>query len=117
MVSGPGSRMGTTRYEHILARFRATGELAGRFGDASQAARSAVRAVAEHDVSVRDVAAGVAAPALAGCAVWLLREAQVRGVRRLRFLSRDGQVLCEMARRIAPRLGINLDWSTCTAAG
>jgi hypothetical protein len=41
--------------------------------------------------------------------MWMLREAEKRGVRRLRFLSRDGQVLHELARRIAPALGIDLD--------
>jgi predicted HAD superfamily hydrolase len=51
----------------------------------------------------------VAAPALAGYTVWVLREARALGVQRLRFLSRDGQVLYELARQIAPPLGIDLD--------
>jgi hypothetical protein len=62
-----------------------------------------------HEQAICDVAAGVAAPALVGCVIWMLREAQARGLRRLRFLSRDGQVLYELARRLAPHLGVELD--------
>jgi hypothetical protein len=109
MVNMPGGRVGATRYERILVQPGAGGGLAARMGAASRAARAAVVAVTEHEEAICDVAAGVAAPALAGCVVWVLREARSRGVRRLRFLSRDGQVLYELARRIAPRLDIDLD--------
>jgi hypothetical protein len=107
-VNEPGSPADETRYEQILARSGDGRELAMRFSVASRAARLAVPVMTDHDAAVRDVAAGVAAPALAGCVVWMLREAQKRGARRLRFLSRDGQVLHELAQRIAPALGIGL---------
>ncbi len=109
MVNGPGGHRDATRYERVLARSGQGSGLAGRLSAASRAARLAVRAVTEHEVAVRDVAAGVAAPALAGYVIWVLREARARGAERLRFLSRDGQVLYELARQIAPRLGIDLD--------
>ncbi len=109
MVTSPGQQIGPTRYEHILAASTADGDLGRRLAAASRAARSAVPAASEHEQAIRDVAAGVAAPALAGCAAWMLREATARGAARLCFLSRDGQVLYEMARRLAPCLGVNLD--------
>ncbi len=51
----------------------------------------------------------MAAPALVGCVFWMLREARLRGLRRLRFLSRDGQVFYELTRRLAAALGVSLD--------
>ena len=68
-----------------------------------------IPAVTEREEAIRDVAAGVAAPALVGYVIWVLREAQARGLSRLRFLSRDGQVLFELTRLLAPHLGIELD--------
>ncbi|MFF7941592.1 hypothetical protein ACFZC5_17915 [Nocardia gamkensis] len=99
-----------TRYEQIMREHsRRTGDAAAMFYDASQAARSLVQVSSEHERVIRDVAAGVAAPALVGAVVWMLREAQRRGLARLRFLSRDGQILYELSRRITPNLGDEID--------
>lgn len=85
------------------------GDLAARFARASRAARSAVEAASEHETAIRDVAAGVAAPALVSFVIWIQEQARQRGLRRLRFLSRDGQVLYELTRRLSPLLGVDLD--------
>jgi hypothetical protein len=90
MVTGPAEQAGPTRYEHILAASPAGGDLG-------------------HEQAICDVAAGVAGPTHPGCAAWMLRKAAGRGVARLCFLSRDGQVLYELARCLAPRLGVSLD--------
>jgi hypothetical protein len=74
-----------------------------------QAAGAAVTAAPGYEAAIRDVAAGVAAPAPVAFVVWLVEEARRRGLERLRFLSRDGQVLDEMARRLAPAAGTRLD--------
>jgi hypothetical protein len=101
---------GSTRYEQIMQVACAQpGDLAGRFAAASTATRAAVAAASEREAAIRDVAAGVAGPALAGFVIWLLEEARRRGLRRLRFLSRDGQVLYELARRLATATGAELD--------
>ncbi len=86
------------------------GDLAGRFASASRAARAAVTAAPGREAAIRDVAAGVAAPALAGFALWLLEESRRRGLGRLRFLSRDGQVLYELTRRLAAGGGPDLEY-------
>ena len=100
----------STRYEEIMAAGSArSGDLAARFASASRAARAAVPAAPGRESAIRDVAAGVAAPALVAFVLWLLEEAQRRGLRRLRFLSRDGQVLYELARRLAAALGAGPD--------
>jgi hypothetical protein len=109
MVSTSSRTADPTRYERILSGCRSGGGLGRRLGEASQAARSAIPVATERAAAIRDVAAGVAAPALAGCVLWMLAEARERGLGRLRFLSRDGQVLYELARRLAPDLGVDLD--------
>lgn len=102
--------MQSTRYERIAASHsKRPGDLGARFAEASYASRSAVAVNSEHETAIRDVAAGVAAPALIGCVIWMLKEAQDRRIRRLRFLSRDGQVLFELARRIAAKLRLDID--------
>lgn len=96
----------STRFEGALA---AGGGLAARFAAASAAARAAVAARTPHETALRDVAAGVAAPLLISYAAWILRDAERRGIRRVYFLARDGQVLLDIARRLAPRLGAGID--------
>ena len=77
---------------------------------ASRAARAAVESASEHEAAIRDVAAGVAAPGPGRVRRSGSRsKRRRRGLRRLRFLSRDGQVLYELTRRLAPLLGAGLD--------
>ena len=100
----------STRYEKIMAAHSSgPGDFAARFARASRLARAAVTAVSERETAIRDVAAGVAAPALIAFALWIAEESRRRGLTRLRFLSRDGQVLYEMTRRLASAPGTELD--------
>ncbi|BAW05086.1 conserved hypothetical protein [Nocardia seriolae] len=109
MTMRPTSKS-TTRYEQImLDHSTRPGDAASLFNRASREARAAVSVANEHEEIIRDVAAGVAAPALVGAVIWMLREANRRGLRRLRFLSRDGQVFHELAQRLQPRLNSDLD--------
>jgi hypothetical protein len=106
----PPAAAESARYEQIMATHsQRPGDLAAQFAAASRAARAAVGVTSEHETAIRDVAAGVAAPALVGFALWIQQQSQRRGLRRLRFLSRDGQVLYELMRRLAPILGADLD--------
>ncbi|MFI5540705.1 hypothetical protein ACIA5H_30360 [Nocardia sp. NPDC051900] len=99
-----------TRYEQIMRQHsRRAGDAAAMFCDASQAARALVPVSSDHEQVIRDVAAGVAAPALVGAVAWMLREAARRGLARLRFLSRDGQIFYELTRRLASISGVELD--------
>jgi hypothetical protein len=93
----------STRYETIMQAASARqADLPAQFAQASRAARAAVAVASEREAAIRDVAAGVAAPALAAFAIWLLDESRRRGLQRLRFLSRDGQMPFELAQRLAP---------------
>lgn len=99
-----------SRYELIAKRHSARrGDLADQFAAASAAARESITVSSDREAAIRDIAAGVAAPTLVGCVLWTLRESQDRRLRRLRFLSRDGQIFYELARRLAPRLGTDID--------
>jgi len=89
---------GPNRFEALLA---AGPPAAARFAVASAQARAAVPSATPHEAALRDVAAGVAAPLLAGYVAWLLLDAERRGIRRVYFLARDGQVLLDLARRLA----------------
>jgi hypothetical protein len=100
----------TSRYERIaISHSEKPGDLAAQFAAVGRTARLTAETRSGHQAAIRDVAAGVAAPALVGCVLWMLREAQRRKLRRLLFLSRDGQVLFELAGRIAPKLHIDID--------
>ena len=57
----------------------------------------------------RNIAAGVAGPVLWAFVTWVLRTAQREGLAKIWFTARDGQVMLRMARRIAPKLGIDVD--------
>ncbi|MGO4613013.1 hypothetical protein AB4305_03550 [Nocardia sp. 2YAB30] len=106
----PEPDTGPTRYEQtMLDHSRRAADAAALLCDASQAARWLVPASSEHERAIRDVAAGVAAPALVGAVVWMLREADRRGLAQLRFLSRDGQIFYELARRLTPALDLDID--------
>jgi hypothetical protein len=98
------------RYEQIMAAVSLRpGDLTARFARASRVARAAIETASEHETAIRDVAAGVAAPALVAFVIWIQGQARRRGLRRLRFLSRDGQVLYELTRRLSPLLSVDLD--------
>jgi hypothetical protein len=100
------------RYESTLADgVWGTSGLSAAMAGASKFARLSLAAVpscADRQALV-DVAAGVASPILVGYVLWILRRAQARGLTRLYFLSRDGQVLFEIARILTARLGISIE--------
>ena len=93
------------RYEQILEShaLRSDG-LSAALAGASRAARLTVPAPDLRERALRDVAAGVMAPMLVGYVLWILRRAQQEGLRRLYFVSREGQVLLDIARQLAGKL-------------
>lgn len=95
------------RYEEILERYAtATEGLSSAMAGASKLARLQVPAHTPRERAIRDVAAGVAAPVLVGYLLWVLRRAREQGLKRLYFVSRDGQVLLAIARRLAAKLDL-----------
>ena len=98
------------RYEAILGDHSwASGALTAVMAGASRLARLEVAASHPTAPSIREVGAGVAGPALAGYVLWVLRRAQKLGLRRLYFVARDGEILLEVAREIAPKLDLDIE--------
>jgi FMN phosphatase YigB (HAD superfamily) len=93
------------RYERALEAHRCeTDGMTAIMSGASRLARTSIEATSGVDQAKIEVAAGVVAPALTSFVIWLLRQAEERGLKRLYFLSRDAEILMEIARQIAPKL-------------
>ncbi len=106
--SHPAARL--NRYERALERHRvATGGLASVMAGASRLARTSASAPGARDRALVDVATGVAAPVLCGWTLWVLRRAVEEGFTRLYFVSRDGQILLDLARRLERRLQTGIE--------
>lgn len=99
-----------TRYERALEQWSsATGGLTSALAGASRLARVGQPTDSARDRTLVDVSAGVVGPVLTAWVIWVLRAADAAGLRRLYFLSRDGQVLLDLARRLQPRLRTQLE--------
>lgn len=93
-----------TRYE---ARLRAAVTDDARLPALLADASLAVRAGAGPGLALPlvEVTAGVAGPLLSGYVLWCLERAREAGCRRVRFVSRDGEVLLRLALRITAARG------------
>lgn len=97
------------RYERILEKHSfATVGLTSVLAGTSRLVRQDVQ-VDPADVPLRDVAAGVAAPFVVGLVLWTLRMAEQLGIRRLYYVSRDGQLLHRVASTLISRLGLDIE--------
>lgn len=98
------------RYEQILENHsRATEGLSSAMAGASKLARLQIPVSNSKERALRDVAAGVVAPTFVSFALWILLQAKQMGLKRLYFVSRDGQILLEIARRLIGKLGIDCE--------
>jgi len=97
------------RYERALeASAFQSGGLTSMLAGGSRLTRLAQGGDLNPDPMVR-VLAGVAAPLLMGFTIWLLGRASALGLRRLYFLSREGEVLHELATVLNQRMQLGLD--------
>ena len=98
------------RYETILEDHRwETEGLTSLLAGASRMARLTIPAENLRERVVRDVAAGVAAPVLVSYVLWILRKAQDLSLKRLYFVSRDGELLLEIASALTEKLGLDIE--------
>lgn len=100
---------GLTDYEKVLesSRWESSG-LTSHLAGVSRLTRLTHAGQQSPEAYVQ-VLSGVAAPLLVGFTAWLLRSAQDMGLKRLYFLSREGDVLLELARVLARRLGLEIE--------
>jgi FMN phosphatase YigB (HAD superfamily) len=98
------------RYEQILeSHSYATEGFSSSMAGASRLVRLQLSATSPSQEALRDVAAGVVAPTLVGYVLWILQQARQMGLKRLYFVSRDGQILLEIARRLIGKLDIDCE--------
>lgn len=99
------------RYEEILEQYtQETAGMSGAMAGASRHARLHTHAESAHEEALRDVTAGVMAPALVGFVMWLLGRAERQNLECLYFTSRDGYHLVPMAQRLASLLGVDCEF-------
>lgn len=98
------------RYEAALQAHRhATDGLTAAMAGASRLARTGTPSFSKSDDAVAEVSAGVIAPVLTSYVIWLLEQAELRGLRRLYFVSRDGDILLHIAERLAAGLKFDVE--------
>jgi FMN phosphatase YigB (HAD superfamily) len=98
------------RYEQMLeSHSYATEGLSSAMAGASRLVRLQLPATSPSREALRDVAAGVVAPTLVGYVLWIFQQARQMGLKRLYFVSRDGQILLEIARRLIGKLDIDCE--------
>jgi FMN phosphatase YigB (HAD superfamily) len=98
------------RYEQILeSHSYATEGLSSAMAGASRLVRLQLPAISPSQEALRDVAAGVVAPTLVGYVLWILQQARKMGLKRLYFVSRDGQIILEIARKLIGKLDIDCE--------
>ncbi|GAP95137.1 HAD family hydrolase [Leptolyngbya sp. NIES-2104] len=98
------------RFEQILQdQSASTDGESPLWAGASRCARLAHPASSNHSQTVREVAAGIAAPAIVAYVAWILQSAQQEGLERLYFLARDGEILLKVARLLAPQINPTIE--------
>ncbi|MFA6636989.1 MAG: glycosyltransferase [Candidatus Omnitrophota bacterium] len=93
-----------TRYEKIIAE-QEEGNPGTRslLGGVSRVSRLSESSFSEFEV-MKNIVADVIAPLLTGYVLWLLKDAQRKALKRLYFVSRDGQILMMIAKRLSQNI-------------
>lgn len=98
-----------SKYEELLEAFAGeTSSFTSWLAGASRIARLEAR---ERGVAgpVADVASGSLAPFLVGYALWTLAQARLRGIKRLYYVARDGEVMMRVAQQVIGRLAPDIE--------
>ena len=98
------------RFEkRILNNARLPTLFRSRLAGASRTVRLSFAAHDPKTMTITAVSASVTAPVLLGYVFWCMSEAEKQGIRRLYFISRDGQILCRIAERLRAAWGFNVE--------
>jgi hypothetical protein len=99
-----------TRYEASLEAYgEATDGLTSLFAGSSRAARLKIAERGCGQAAIVSVACGVFAPLLMSFVIWVLRKAKEDNLKRLYFVSRDGELPRRVAATVAPKLGYDCE--------
>jgi FMN phosphatase YigB (HAD superfamily) len=99
-----------TADEELLADHAgATCGFGSHLAAAARLARLTVPVSNGRERAIRDLVTATAAPVLSCYVMWVLNQARERGIGRLYFLSRDGQILLQIAKGLSPAQRGDLD--------
>ncbi|MBD2179057.1 hypothetical protein H6F42_19220 [Pseudanabaena sp. FACHB-1998] len=93
------------RYESILQKYaHSTNGIISLWAGISRYTRLTREVKTSKESILRDIAASVAAPVLTAYVIWILQQAKVRELARIYFLARDGEILLQIAKELAPQI-------------
>src|ERR1035437_2405518 len=97
----PCTQANLNRYEEILeTHAEETSGLSSLMAGASRFVRLNSGVLDQRTSKIVSVASGVVAPLLTGYVLWLFRTARELGIERLYFVSRDGQIMYQLAKKL-----------------
>jgi predicted HAD superfamily hydrolase len=110
IVTKPVTETRLNRYEVLARGQEAVAQVwRSRLGAAMRLARLDGSALSGAPRVIWSTGADVAGPLLFGFVYWCLRQAAERGIRRLYFIARDGQILQRIALEISSAWGFDVD--------
>ncbi|MDR3164350.1 MAG: hypothetical protein LBU13_02130, partial [Synergistaceae bacterium] len=90
------------KYERIMENFSdATRGFSSYLAGVSRAIRLGDSSGIDRDKTITSVTAGMAMPILTAFVLWILKESSHRKIERLYFVSRDGEVLLDIAKKLS----------------
>ena len=93
------------RYELILQKYAdTTNGVTSLWAGISRYTRLTIETKTPKESIIRDIAASVAAPILTAYTIWILQQAKVKKLARIYFLARDGEMLLQIAKELAPKI-------------
>ncbi len=96
------------RYEHLLDRDHASDGVTAWLAGSARIAR--LEAVSRGTApAIADVASGVLGPMVVGFALWVVAQARARGITRLYYVARDGEVMLKAARHVLGTLAPDIE--------
>lgn len=98
------------RYEEAMTSFKwESGGLSSVFAGASRLTRLDISHSGEKSNDIVNVASGVFAPIFAAYVLWILKKSKLLGIKRLYFVSRDGEIFLRIAERLNTKLKLGID--------
>lgn len=93
------------RYESILQKYaHITNGITSLWAGISRYTRLTREVTTQKESIICDIAACVAAPILTAYTIWILQQAKAKQLTRIYFLARDGEILLQIAKDLAPKI-------------
>ncbi|MBW4619773.1 MAG: hypothetical protein KME17_10510 [Cyanosarcina radialis HA8281-LM2] len=110
IVAQPSLETDFNRYEKAIAdNERLPLQFRSLLAGASRLTRLECLETETHRLTIWDTAANVVGPVCFGFVYWVLIEARERGIKRLYFMARDGQILGKVAQIICQKWGYDIE--------